>query len=116
VKVALSLMGSIPCFFTKRKSMRTHVVEMNGKLFEVNDMGMYRPIGDKKEIQSMMVPVRCCRCSKVYDLCDVKSENIIHRYSDCTLYKSPCCNQTVDDREWKSSPDIIKLDKRDLVY
>ncbi len=100
----------------KFKSMRTQIVEMDGKFFEVNNMGMYRPVGDKKEIQSMMVPVRCCHCGQVYDLCDIKSENIIHRYSDSTLYKSPCCKKQVDDREWKSSPDIEKLDKRDFVY
>lgn len=60
-------------------------------------------------IGKMLVPVECLRCGEVYDLCSVN--DIVHRYQDCTLYRSPCCKALVDDREWKSSPDIRRINK-----
>lgn len=46
-------------------------------------------------IAEMMVPVRCLRCRRVYDLTHTE---VIHRYSDCTLFYAPCCGARVDDR------------------
>lgn len=45
----------------------------------------------------MLVPVRCRKCDQVYDLCDGEP---VQRFADCTVYRTPCCNQVVDDREW----------------
>lgn len=58
----------------------------------------------------MISPVRCTHCGKKYDLADVK---IVARYADCTVFKSPCCDRTVDDREWKSLPDIERVERND---
>lgn len=60
----------------------------------------------------MMSPVRCTRCGTVYDLCHVKTGA---RYSDCTVYTTPCCGRQADDRLWKGSPDIVKLTREEAV-
>lgn len=45
------------------------------------------------------------RCSQVYDLAMV---TVTARYADCSVWTSPCCGRSVDDRGpgWKSRPDI----------
>lgn len=44
----------------------------------------------------MNSPVRCNRCHRgVYDLGMVE---VTARYADCSVWRTPCCNQTVDDR------------------
>lgn len=59
-------------------------------------------------IKEMSLPVRCTRCRNVYDVATVE---VIARYSDCSVWVSPCCRQTVDDRPagWVVRPDIEKL-------
>lgn len=54
----------------------------------------------------MISPVRCNHCGKTYDLTNVET---IHRYSDCTVFKTPCCNKIADDREWKGLPDFKRI-------
>ena len=59
-------------------------------------------------VEKMLVPVICNRCKRTYDLCNTE---VIHRYADCTLYKTPCCKQNVDDREWVSNPAFTRIKK-----
>lgn len=45
----------------------------------------------------MMFPVKCAHCHNgVYDLASV---TVTARYTDCSVWKSPCCGQVVDDRK-----------------
>ena len=63
------------------------------------------PIGE------MFQPVRCTWCGGVYDLGKV---TVTARYVDCSMWKSPCCGNTVDDRGdtgWKSRKDYEHIDK-----
>jgi hypothetical protein len=59
----------------------------------------------------MLTPVVCTHCGAIYDLCAVVP---ISRYADCTTFKTPCCGRLVDDRKWKSLPDIRSLERNDL--
>jgi hypothetical protein len=64
------------------------------------------------EIADMHQPVRCTWCGGVYDLGKVK---VTARYADCSMWKAPCCGNTVDDRGetgWKSRKDYERIDKR----
>lgn len=63
---------------------------------------------DPDILNDMFSPVRCTRCGQIYDLSAV---TITARYADCSVWTSPCCNRTVDDRgpSWKPSPDIERL-------
>ncbi|BBX87907.1 hypothetical protein MAUB_57800 [Mycolicibacterium aubagnense] len=60
-------------------------------------------------IRGMSSPARCTHCGQVYDLGTV---TVTQRYVDCSVWTSPCCHRTVDDRGsgWKSLPDIERLD------
>lgn len=58
-----------------------------------------------------MSKVRCTHCNTIYDLGGVE---VIHRYSDCDVFTSPCCDRTVDSRQWKSLPDYERLDEWEL--
>jgi hypothetical protein len=61
------------------------------------------------ETAGMVSPVRCAYCSRVYDLGTV---TVTARYMDCSVWKSPCCDRTVDDRGetgWKSIKDYYPL-------
>lgn len=65
----------------------------------------------REEIAGMTSPVRCAHCSKVYDLGKV---TVTARYTDCSMWKSPCCNRLVDDRGetgWKSTKDYYPISK-----
>jgi hypothetical protein len=53
---------------------------------------IYRKLLDTRK---MMFPVECHHCYSVYDLAGVET---VARYADCTVYKTPCCNRTADDR------------------
>lgn len=64
------------------------------------------------DISNMFMPVRCTHCGGVYDAGKVE---VTARYTDCSMWKSPCCNRLVDDRGdtgWKSLKDYERLDKR----
>lgn len=64
-------------------------------------------------IREMFYPVRCTHCSQVHDAGKVE---VTARYADCSVWKSPCCGRTVDDRGegWKSRPDITVINKATL--
>lgn len=47
------------------------------------------------DISGMTYPVRCNHCSGVYDLSKV---TVTARYTDCSMWQSPCCGREVDDR------------------
>jgi len=63
------------------------------------------------DISEMFSPVRCAHCNGVYDL--GKAE-VTARYTDCSMWRSPCCNVLVDDRGetgWKSRKDYYPIDR-----
>lgn len=60
---------------------------------------VHESLGD---VKTMVSPVMCNHCNKIYDLRFVK---VTHRYQDCTQFKTPCCELEVDDRRWKSRRD-----------
>lgn len=90
--------------------MTPQIVIEDGKYYEVYSNGIFVEIGSLN-INDMISPVTCSHCRKIYDLCDVK---VVARYSDCTQFKTPCCDVMSDDREWKSLPDFKKIDKNKL--
>lgn len=62
-------------------------------------------------IEGMSYPVQCARChTGVYDLGKVE---VTARYTDCSMWKAPCCGVLVDDRGetgWLSRRDYYRLD------
>lgn len=69
----------------------------------------YREMRGK--IMKMIVPVLCNHCSTPYDLCDGIP---IHRYQDCTVYKTPCCGRVVDDREYNAHVAFTRINKNEI--
>lgn len=64
-----------------------------------------------EEAGGMTSPVRCTWCNRVYDLGKVE---VTARYTDCSMWKSPCCGVLVDDRGetgWKARRDYVRLDE-----
>jgi hypothetical protein len=62
-----------------------------------------------EDTAGMFSPVRCTWCRRVYDLGKVE---VTARYTDCSMWKAPCCGRTVDDRGdtgWKSRKDYEHL-------
>lgn len=60
----------------------------------------------------MLDAVRCSFCGGIYDLAYVE---VTARYTDCSMWKTPCCNNTADDRGdtgWKLRKDYVRV--RDL--
>lgn len=43
----------------------------------------------------MMSPVRCTYCGGIYDLAAV---TVTARYADCSMWTTPCCSRSADDR------------------
>ncbi len=67
------------------------------------------------QIAIMYKPVRCT-CGRIYDLGKVE---VTARYADCSVWITPCCKRTADDRGergWKSIPDYTVIDKGSLRY
>lgn len=65
----------------------------------------------RAQIANMHQPVRCNRCRGVYDLGTV---TVTARYADCSVWRTPCCDQSVDDRGhtgWTSRKDYEYIDK-----
>lgn len=50
--------------------------------------------------------VRCRYCGETYNLQDVTPTA---SYADCTMFRTPCCDREVDDREWVSAPAFRRL-------
>lgn len=68
---------------------------------------------DPKELEGMFSAVRCTHCGGVYDLGKVE---VTGRYTDCSIWKAPCCGRTVDDRGetgWKTFKDYEYINKRE---
>lgn len=49
---------------------------------------------DKLVALAMLQPV-VCRCGEIYDLGSVR---VTGRSADCSVWVTPCCKRTVDDR------------------
>lgn len=45
---------------------------------------------------SMDIPV-ICRCGQLFDMAAVK---VTVRAADCSVFNTPCCDRTTDDRTW----------------
>ena len=64
------------------------------------------------DTSGMFMPVRCAHCGGVYDAGKVE---VTARYTDCSVWRTPCCGRTVDDRGetgWKSFSDYTRLPRR----
>lgn len=61
------------------------------------------------DVDGMFSPVRC-RCGQVYDLGKVE---VTARYLDCSVWKTPCCKRTADDRGpgWSAVQHYTRLDR-----
>lgn len=84
--------------------MRDHYLDMQGRV--------YLDGTTEDQVQAMSQPARCSFCGSIYDLGTV---TITARYSDCSMWKTPCCKHTADDRGetgWKSFSDYTRLDRR----
>ena len=67
-------------------------------------------------VAAMTFPVRCAHCGGIYDLAKVE---VTARYTDCSMWKSPCCGLLVDDRGdtgWKSRKDYEHLPSSPLAH
>lgn len=73
--------------------------------FNIDKYGMV--VKDSENIDKMFAPYRCMRCNKVHDAGNVE---VVARYADCTMWKCPNCNATIDDRpiEWGGSAEPIR--------
>ncbi len=66
------------------------------------------------EIRDMFSPVRCV-CGQIYDVGKVE---VTARYTDCTMWKAPCCGRTADDRYgtgWSSVKHYDTINKREVL-
>jgi hypothetical protein len=53
---------------------------------------------EQPPLAEMMFPVQCMHCSRQYDVGRVQ---VTARYTDCTVWTSPCCGTPgIDDRPW----------------
>lgn len=71
-------------------------------------MGVFIKLPDN--IGKMRSPVKCKLCNEENNIYDLGLVNIIQRFSDCSVFKTPCCNKLADDREWKSLPDFTRIE------
>lgn len=60
--------------------------------------------------------MRCTHCNGIFREEDVPLENLVARYGDCDVYKAPCCGTTVDNRLWKSLPDMQRVERGESPY
>jgi hypothetical protein len=85
------------------------------ELFTVDSYGrLIRRGVDPDEVAAMSSPVECGYCGRVYD---VGTVTVTARYADCSVWKSPCCKRTVDDRPpWPGSRPGIRRLNHDGTY
>ena len=57
--------------------------------------GARRPKEGGPDTAGTLSPVRCTYCNRTYDLGAVE---VTARYEDCSVWVTPCCGRTVDDR------------------
>jgi hypothetical protein len=55
---------------------------------------------------------RCLHCGGIFD--ELAVTEVVARYADCDVYKAPCCGRTVDNRRWKSLPDMEDVERGEL--
>lgn len=79
---------------------------MGNKFYNVKGNGFVEIHEAVGQIESMISPVLCLHCGKIYDLASGTPQV---RFTDCTQFKTPCCKITVDDRTWKSFSDFKRL-------
>lgn len=60
-----------------------------------------------------MQQVRCSHCHRVYDIGKVE---VLARYADCTVFKTPCCGREADDRTWKIFPDFVEIKESNEAF
>ncbi|OHV35394.1 hypothetical protein BBK14_33435 [Parafrankia soli] len=78
--------------------------------FEV-EIDMYGDWHVIPDTAGMHQPAQCAHCNGVYDLGTVE---VTARYTDCSMWKAPCCGVLVDDRGetgWKTFKDYRRLDR-----
>lgn len=66
--------------------------------YVMNEHGFMQAI--PVEAIGMMSPCQCS-CGSVFDLGMVE---VIARYADASVFKTPCCGKTADDRSWVRQP------------
>ncbi len=74
------------------------------------DLDRYGRLVERADVTDMFSPVRCV-CGTVYDLGKVE---VTARYTDCSMWRSPCCNRRADDRYetgWSSVKHYTTLDR-----
>jgi hypothetical protein len=78
--------------------------------YDIFGMRHHRDDVEAELIADMMFPVRCTWCSRIYDVAKVE---VTARYTDCSMWKSPCCGRVVDDRGegWKPRADFTRIPK-----
>jgi hypothetical protein len=89
-------MTSIKVFHTENNIFLTQLID--GRYTQ------YKCI--EKNYKKMISPVACNHCGAMYDLTNTK---VVHRFADCTVYDTPCCDQRVDDREFTGNPAFKRL-------
>jgi len=57
-------------------------------------------------VAGMLAPVECGWCHQVYDSANVE---VVSRYTDCSVWKAPCCGVIADDRQFLTHRHIIPL-------
>lgn len=95
--------------------MKNVYVDMDGSVRYTTMMGgALRARGaDAEMAKEMFLPV-LCECGSIYDQGTV---TVTARYSDCSVWKTPCCKRECDDRPpgWKSGPSYQRIDKKNLI-
>lgn len=91
---------------TDKESTMSKSTQRRRQLFATDEDGRLMPVYDTSH---MMSPVQCAHCRDIYDLGGVE---VVARYADCDMFKTPCCGRTVDSRSWKSMPDYQRVPRR----
>lgn len=79
--------------------------------FDIYGRAQHLGRDEYEQIAAAGSPVRC-RCGQIFDL---QAVTVTARYSDCTVFTTPCCGRTADNREWKGAPDFTRIDKREVL-
>ncbi|MEV1013823.1 hypothetical protein AB0I89_24020 [Micromonospora sp. NPDC049801] len=64
------------------------------------------------QIAGMFKPASCNRCRN--GMYDIGTVEVTARYTDCSVWRTPCCKQVVDDRGetgWTTRRDYEVIDK-----
>jgi len=81
---------------TARNAPRRFIRLRNGRAMGWNGEPHWAlAMAERAAITQMSHPVECCKCGAVYDLGKIE---VTGHYLDCTMWRTPCCRATVDDR------------------